>query len=464
MDNDGRYTCRLFVGGVPPGVKTSDVKDIFDKYGEVLDIFVNRHFAFVQFNDKESAEAALRGENGKPYFGSRFDIQFAKKPKAELEAGGPLKPEIQNRRWTPYDKREDYFDKGGPPTGYGQNMRPTNDWNDKFGPGKASSYDSFDSYNDTRGNYKGGRDYFEGGPSANNYKPSSSGGYGEQSWNLSGLPSNRGPGNFQSDFERPITNSSFNPQPTLSSGGYNRDPPQSFRGGQGSLYSGPLDAPRVSNPVSHAERTNDIEIVCQKPLRSYGEYIEAELKKSHFLVDVLFPEGGVPIDELLDNISSRGTLYAIVVNNYHQQTNRLDLHVLHGVRKVLENTPLKAAVEYLVSNYADFNAKPSRKPRNILPEQVMLLLRRLVESQCFLSYTEYEVLANYFTQQKVKLEPAIVPAPIPKATPPATKETELADRILSILNKKMALNPTQSSLQGNVGVNDLLMGIRSNPL
>jgi len=51
-------------------------------------------------------------------------------------------------------------------------------------------------------------------------------------------------------------------------------------------------------------------------------------------VDILFPNPDIPLGKILDNITSRGIQYAIVVTHLNEQHRSLTLNVLHGQQQV----------------------------------------------------------------------------------------------------------------------------------
>jgi len=57
----GNNDCRIYVGNLPPDIRTKDVEDVFYKYGSIRDIDLkNRRggppFAFVEFDDSRFVE------------------------------------------------------------------------------------------------------------------------------------------------------------------------------------------------------------------------------------------------------------------------------------------------------------------------------------------------------------------------------------------------------------------------
>uniref|UniRef100_A0A3B4TGR6 Serine and arginine rich splicing factor 1 n=1 Tax=Seriola dumerili TaxID=41447 RepID=A0A3B4TGR6_SERDU len=74
----GSNDCRIYVGYLPPDIRTKDVEDVFYKYGIIRDIDLkNRRggppFAFVDFEDSRDAEDAVYGRDGYDY---RLRVEF----------------------------------------------------------------------------------------------------------------------------------------------------------------------------------------------------------------------------------------------------------------------------------------------------------------------------------------------------------------------------------------------------
>ena len=67
---------------------------------------------------------------------------------------------------------------------------------------------------------------------------------------------------------------------------------------------------------------NEVEIVVTSkigPLRQYAERIESRIRAQGLAVDVLFPHEEIPIRQVLGDLSSRGTLYGIVLSPLNQE-------------------------------------------------------------------------------------------------------------------------------------------------
>lgn len=78
---------------------------------------------------------------------------------------------------------------------------------------------------------------------------------------------------------------------------------------------------------------NEVEIVVTSktgPLRQYAERIESRIRAQGLAVDVLFPHEEIPIRQVLGDLSSRGTLYGIVLSPLNQEHGSITLNILFG--------------------------------------------------------------------------------------------------------------------------------------
>lgn len=71
---------RIFVGNLPPDVRSRDLEDLFYKFGKIafIDLKTRRGppFAFVEFDDYRDAEEAVRCRDGKDWDGHRLRVEF----------------------------------------------------------------------------------------------------------------------------------------------------------------------------------------------------------------------------------------------------------------------------------------------------------------------------------------------------------------------------------------------------
>uniref|UniRef100_A0A3B4TGP6 Serine and arginine rich splicing factor 1 n=1 Tax=Seriola dumerili TaxID=41447 RepID=A0A3B4TGP6_SERDU len=86
----GSNDCRIYVGYLPPDIRTKDVEDVFYKYGIIRDIDLkNRRggppFAFVDFEDSRDAEDAVYGRDGYDY---RLRVEFPRSGRGGGRGGG----------------------------------------------------------------------------------------------------------------------------------------------------------------------------------------------------------------------------------------------------------------------------------------------------------------------------------------------------------------------------------------
>ncbi|XP_071094008.1 serine/arginine-rich splicing factor 1A-like [Haliotis cracherodii] len=71
---------RIYVGNLPPDIRTRDIEDLFYKYGKIVFIDLkNRRgppFAFVEFDDPRDAEDAVQQRDGYNYDGYTLRVEF----------------------------------------------------------------------------------------------------------------------------------------------------------------------------------------------------------------------------------------------------------------------------------------------------------------------------------------------------------------------------------------------------
>jgi arginine/serine-rich splicing factor 1/9 len=71
---------RIYVGNLPPDIRTKDIEDLFYKYGKIAFIDMkNRRgppFAFVEFEDPRDADDAVYARDGYDYDGYKLRVEF----------------------------------------------------------------------------------------------------------------------------------------------------------------------------------------------------------------------------------------------------------------------------------------------------------------------------------------------------------------------------------------------------
>jgi len=80
---------RIYVGNLPPDIRSKDVEDLFSKYGKIAFVDLKNKkgppFAFVEFDDARDAEDAVRDRDGYDYDGYRLRVEF---PRTNGSRGG----------------------------------------------------------------------------------------------------------------------------------------------------------------------------------------------------------------------------------------------------------------------------------------------------------------------------------------------------------------------------------------
>ncbi|TSQ46645.1 Fructose-bisphosphate aldolase C-A [Bagarius yarrelli] len=125
----GSNDCRIYVGNLPPDIRTKDVEDVFYKYGAIRDIDLkNRRggppFAFVEFEDPRDAEDAVYARDGYDYDGYRLRVEFPRSGRGGGGGrggfGGPPRG-----RYGPPSRRSEYrvIVSGLPPSGSWQDLK-----------------------------------------------------------------------------------------------------------------------------------------------------------------------------------------------------------------------------------------------------------------------------------------------------------------------------------------------------
>ncbi|XP_036974914.1 serine/arginine-rich splicing factor 1-like isoform X1 [Acanthopagrus latus] len=122
----GSNDCRIYVGNLPPDIRTKDVEDVFYKYGIIRDVDLKNRtgggppFAFVEFEDPRDAEDAVYGRDGYDYDGYRLRVEFPRSGRAGGGASGPPRG-----RYGPPSRHSEYrvVVSGLPPSGSWQDLK-----------------------------------------------------------------------------------------------------------------------------------------------------------------------------------------------------------------------------------------------------------------------------------------------------------------------------------------------------
>jgi len=92
MSSSGRSDCRIYVGNLPPDIRTKDIEDLFYKYGKITFIDLKNQrgppFAFVEFEDPRDADDAVYAREGYDYDGYKLRVEFPRGSGPNSRGGG----------------------------------------------------------------------------------------------------------------------------------------------------------------------------------------------------------------------------------------------------------------------------------------------------------------------------------------------------------------------------------------
>lgn len=195
--------------------------------------------------------------------------------------------------------------------------------------------------------------------------------------------------------------------------------------------------------------------------------VETRLRRLGMLVDVLFPNPDVPMGKVLASISSRGTMFAIVITPQNQEHRSITVNILFGEPAEHRNMPVDDAIEFIFRTFEEqmhitrlvpptntststlptavqitltdkYAAPPLNAPH---PEAIQLLINLLAENRP-VTVLQYDRVIKYLQERselQLKAEVGDPPSANPKPTPVDT-EAELQKKILDILNKPSITN------------------------
>ncbi|XP_068571683.1 serine/arginine-rich splicing factor 1A isoform X2 [Cebidichthys violaceus] len=125
----GNNDCRIYVGNLPPDIRTKDVEDVFYKYGTIRDIDLkNRRggppFAFIEFEDPRDADDAVYGRDGYDYDGYRLRVEFPRSGRGSRGGFGGIGGAPRGR-YGPPSRRSEYrvIVSGLPQSGSWQDLK-----------------------------------------------------------------------------------------------------------------------------------------------------------------------------------------------------------------------------------------------------------------------------------------------------------------------------------------------------
>ncbi|XKL64549.1 hypothetical protein PGB90_004635 [Kerria lacca] len=125
-----RNDCRIYVGNLPPDIRTKDIQDLFYKFGKVLFVDLkNRRgppFAFVEFEDPRDADDAVHARDGYDYDGYRLRVEFPRgQGPSNYRSGGGRGSGSRGSNRGPPNRRTNHrvVVTGLPPSGSWQDLK-----------------------------------------------------------------------------------------------------------------------------------------------------------------------------------------------------------------------------------------------------------------------------------------------------------------------------------------------------
>lgn len=68
---------KIYVGNIPQSARSSELKELFEKFGKVVECDILKEFAFVHMEDTNDAKAAIAGLNDSLWKGSRIRVELS---------------------------------------------------------------------------------------------------------------------------------------------------------------------------------------------------------------------------------------------------------------------------------------------------------------------------------------------------------------------------------------------------
>merc|ERR1719192_2427466 len=81
---------KLYVGGLDTSIDTRDIRESFEKYGNITDVWIpakRSGFGFVSFAERRDAEDAIRGMNGRFALGNRLIVEASQQMRGDFHLG-----------------------------------------------------------------------------------------------------------------------------------------------------------------------------------------------------------------------------------------------------------------------------------------------------------------------------------------------------------------------------------------
>lgn len=506
MKNPATAPARIYIGGLQSTIVSDDLDIKFSEYGTILGLSLQKGFAFIQYETPENAKRAISAAHGSLMHGKKISVKPANVPKnknmehfkptpappnppenpppppIQREPDMPPKepsppkmtPDKSTNKWDTIreDSPENFDDEQpednknfeGGPRNHNENYQEDRNENVHFEDDSQNKNNYFDdmqiktekrsdTFDDVSEPIK--KEIIDDEPSfqwndkkdRNQGRPPFRGKNDNRKWKDDDF-------DFRNDRKPKFPRNQKNER--MNSGPMNQNN-EMYGGNNAPFFNRYGNFPNYPPaPVVETPERNDCEIiVVAKQLTEYAEYIEQRLKAVGLIVDLLFPNEDVPIGKVLANISSRGCLYAILVMPINKENKSLTLNILHGISQEHRNIPLDDAILLITRNFDAYMRGEKTCPDSLdklsvhdkHPHNMQVLINIVAENRTITSI-QYNDLIKYLEERRdLQLEYEEQEGIEVNANKLGSKEAELQNRILSILNNK---NNISTDTQSNV--------------
>lgn len=475
-----RASSRIYVGNLKKHIEREDLQKLFSKYGEIQGISLHKGgFGFVQFKEEKEADAAVKGEGGVFFKGCLLQLRVCSSQDSRRSYRGTSRE--RDREYSDHDRRHeagmprdrspvhrDYDERefkrdDRPPPGKPYDRSP---------PRRGDDYSSERRFGRDEGRYGRdappyrGDDYSRGGPPGGPPPP-------RDRYSRDDRYSGRDERGYGRDdphrpYPRPEGNGRYGRDGYWSGrdeygGHHGRDePPMGYgRDEQPAPRSrmDPVPVPPPFRPETDLRKPNDCEIiVLHRQNRNYAEMVERRLKNLGMQVDLLFLKDEALLSRALEDLTQRGTLFAVVVTDQHEVHGSVTVNILYGVPQEHRNMPLDDSLKLVARHFreqVEAQQAATGGPDRLGPDRELQFLLKLLVDSKYLSIPELDRIIKYLTERRDKQlmlergesaqqQPRTVSSTAPSANveperpkPPEEKPTqqELQQRILSMIGQ-----------------------------
>ncbi|ESN94806.1 hypothetical protein HELRODRAFT_193795 [Helobdella robusta] len=341
---------RIYIGNMPTdgSVTKEDVENIFKKYGKIIGLLLMPSYAFIQFDNEESANKA-REEAGTLLKGHTLEVRLVteRKKQGTSQPDHPIHPEPPS--YYPMPPHPGFY-PGGP-------MPPPPPY---MHPGRLPLPHFYDPFLRPRGMLPGPPN-----PPASMHHP---------------LPPVMDP-YAGAPYMEPAVQMTLNPPL-------------------------PPIASTVNKPLAVAIDC-DIILVSNEQ-RMYGESVKTRLLASGLTVEIKILPHDLTTLSMVESAGRKGLLFAIIINDQNEIHRSITVNILHGSPQEHRNMPLDDAITLITRSFDKYvlnkkerltaaaNAKDVFQP----PGQNIVYLLNLLADIRFLTVPELDSVLEYLVERR----------------------------------------------------------------